>query len=158
MDRKDPDRADGAEEEDARGRRQDKGWRTCALAVKILPFPNGSESVAPLRCGHILSCIFLPRCCLSSGKLHFSPVWFGDDRFILVSDVTSCFGRVGTFVATGILPLAEQSPLNEVMIIMCMSSKADKLCDSKHMVKVSFVRLYVSFVQLFLSHDMVYAY
>ena len=53
---------------------------------------------------------------------------------------------------TGILPLAEKSHLNEVMIIMCMSSKADKLCDSKHMVKVSFVRLYVSFVQLFLSN------
>ena len=75
-----------------------------------------------------------------------------------MSDVTSCFGRVDTFVATGILPLAEQSPLNEVMIIMCMSSKADKLCNSKHMVKVSCVRLYVSFVQLFLSNDMVYAY
>ena len=59
---------------------------------------------------------------------------------------------------TGILPLAKQSPLNEVMIIMCMSSKADKLYNSKHMVKVSCVRLYVSFVQLFLSHDMVYAY
>ena len=59
---------------------------------------------------------------------------------------------------TGILPLAEKSDLNEVMIIMCMSSKADKPCNSKHMVKVSFVRLYVSFVQLFLSHDMVYAY
>ena len=29
-------------------------WRTCALAVKILPFPNGSESVAPLslKCAH----------------------------------------------------------------------------------------------------------
>ena len=53
---------------------------------------------------------------------------------------------------TGILPLAKQSPLNEVMIIMCMSSKADKLCNSKHVVKVSFVRLYVSFVQLFLSN------
>ena len=59
---------------------------------------------------------------------------------------------------TGILPLAEKSPLNEVMIIMCMSSKADKLCNSKHMVKVSCVRLYVSFVQLFLSNDMVYAW
>jgi hypothetical protein len=79
-------------------------------------------------------------------------------RFILVSDVTSCFGRVGNFVATGIPPLAVQSPLNEVMIIMCMSSKADKLCDSKHMVEVSFVRLYVSFVQLFLSNDMLYAW
>ena len=55
-------------------------------------------------------------------------------------------------------PLAKLSPSNEVMIIMCMSSKADKLCNSKHMVKVSFVRLYVSFVQLFLSNDMVYAW
>ena len=53
---------------------------------------------------------------------------------------------------TGILPLAEKSPLNEVMIIMCMSSKADKLCNSKHVVKVSFVRLYVSFVHIFLSN------
>jgi hypothetical protein len=30
---------------------------------------------------------------------------------------------VGTFVVTGIFPLAKQSPSNEVMIIMCMSSK-----------------------------------
>jgi len=55
-------------------------------------------------------------------------------------------------VVTGILPLAEQSSSIEVMIIMCTSSKADKLCNSKHMVKVSFVRLYVSFVQVFLSN------
>ena len=118
-------------------------------------YKNNTRKTAGCR---FLVCIFSPRRCLSSGKLQFSPVWFGDDRFILVSDVASCFGRVGTFVAPGILPLAEQSHLNEVMIIMCMSSKADKLCDSKHMVKVCFVRLYVSFVQLFLSHDMVYAY
>ena len=61
-------------------------------------------------------------------------------------------------MVTGILPLAEQSSSIEVMIIMCMSSKADKPCNSKHVVKVSFVRLYVSFVQLFLSNDMVYAW
>ena len=59
---------------------------------------------------------------------------------------------------TGILPLAKKSLSNEVMIFMCTSSKADKLCNSKHMVKVSCVRLYVSFVQLFLSNDMVYAW
>ena len=53
---------------------------------------------------------------------------------------------------TGILPLAKKSLSNEVMIFMCMSSKADKLCNSKHVVKVSFVRLYVSFVHLFLSN------
>ena len=32
----------------------------------------------------------------SSRKLHFSPVWLGDDLFILVSDVASCVGGVGT--------------------------------------------------------------
>ena len=53
---------------------------------------------------------------------------------------------------TGILPLAKKSLSNEVMIFMCMLSKADKPCNSKHVVKVSFVRLYVSFVQLFLSN------
>jgi hypothetical protein len=42
------------------------------------------------------------------------------------------------FVVTGILPLAKQSLSNEVMIIMCMSSKADKLCNSKHYTCCSF--------------------
>ena len=57
-----------------------------------------------------------------------------------MSDVASRFGRVGTFVVTGILPLAKQSRSDEVIIIMCMLSMAEKLCNSKHVVKVYFVR------------------
>ena len=41
----------------------------------------------------------------------FLQLWFGGDLstyWCLVCD--SCFGRVGTFVVTGIFPLAEQSP------------------------------------------------
>ena len=148
-------------EKDARGKiprcRLDASWflaRRCRNEVASGRPSCGSDGMA--SCLH--DPVVLQSFWKSSRKLDFSPVWLGDDLFILVSDVASCFGRLGTFVATGILPLAEKSPLNEVMIIMCMSSKADKLCDSKYMLKVSFVRLYVSFVQLFLSNDMVYAY
>ena len=41
---------------------------------------------------------------------------------------------------SGDSPPAKLSLSNEVMIFMCMSSKADKPCNSKHVVKVSFVR------------------
>ena len=56
---------------------------------------------------------------------------------------------------TGILPLAKKSLSNEVMIFMCMSSKADKPCNSKHVVKVSFVRRKESILYAWVWHRLV---
>ena len=66
----------------------------------------------------------------------------GSVMTFLHTGVGCCFLRWRGWysLVTGILLLAKKSLSNEVMIFMCMSSKADKPCNSKHVVKVSFVR------------------